>query len=185
MDKTDEQLAVEYQEGNEKALDLLIERYLKPIYNFSFRFMNDDSESQDITQETFVKVWKNIKKFDPQRKFKTWIFEIAKNTAYDHLKKKKPLLFSALSGDYEDFSFDETLEDNTPLADELLEGKMLEERLLKAIELLPPIYRAVLTLRFSAQLDFQEIALVLGKPLNTVKSQYRRAIIELKKNFVF
>jgi len=182
MERTDEQLVADHLGGDKLALDLLIKRYLKPLYNFTFYYLGDEGEAKDTVQESFVKMWRHLKKFDSKRKFKTWIFEIAKNTALDHLKKKKPLTFSRLSppADDEDFNFGDNLSDDSPLQDELLEIEMTREAVLAAIENLPPDYRAVLVLRFADQLDFQELAEVLDRPLNTVKSQYRRAVLMLK-----
>jgi RNA polymerase sigma-70 factor (ECF subfamily) len=59
---TDEQLIINYLKGDEEALEVLIKRYLKPIYSFTFRFIGSSQEAEDITQEVFVKVWRNFKK---------------------------------------------------------------------------------------------------------------------------
>ncbi len=93
-DRSDENLVTDYLKGDKKALEILIGRYLKPIYNFLYRYTGDVAEAEDITQEAFVRAWKNIRKFDRNKKFKTWIFGIAKNAAIDFLRKKKPILFS-------------------------------------------------------------------------------------------
>ncbi len=93
---TDEQLVTNYLKGDEESLEILIKRYLRPIYSFTFRFVGDSEIVEDITQEVFVKVWRNLKKFDKNKKFKTWIFTIAKNACLDWQKKKKtlPLYFA-------------------------------------------------------------------------------------------
>jgi len=182
MDQTDEQLVTDYIKGNEESLNLLIKRYLKPIYNFAINYVGDDGEAQDVTQEVFVKVWRYIKRFDTNRKFKTWIFEITKNTAFDHLKKKKPLLFSKMViSDDPELLFENTISDDAPTAPEMLDEAMTREQVMKAISRLSPDYRAVLNLRLVNDLNFQEISDVLRKPLNTVKSQYRRAVALLRR----
>ena len=89
MDYSDEQLINNYLKGDEKSLEILIHRYLKPIYNFVYRYVNNKQEAEDVTQEVFVKTWRNLKKFKRNKSFKTWIFSIAKNTAIDSFKKKK------------------------------------------------------------------------------------------------
>jgi len=182
MEQTDEQLVIDYIGGNEEALNLLIKRYLKPVYNFAINYVGDDGEAQDVTQEVFVKVWRYIKRFDTARKFKTWIFEITKNTAFDHLKKKKPLSFSKMTvGEDEELQFENTLSDGSPLADEMLDREMERDQVMAAVGRLAPDYRTVLTLRLTEDLNFQEIADTLHKPLNTIKSQYRRAVAMLKR----
>jgi len=94
MATADEKLVQNYIEGQEKALEALVDRYLRPLYNFVFQLVRDENVTQDIVQEVFVKVWKNASSFDANKKFSTWIFAIAKNTAFDYLKKKKTLPFS-------------------------------------------------------------------------------------------
>lgn len=90
---SDEQLVVSYLKGDEKALEILIKRYLKLIYSFAFRFVSNSQEAEDIAQEVFIKMWRNLKKFDKNKKFKSWIFSIAKNTCLDTMKKKKIIRF--------------------------------------------------------------------------------------------
>lgn len=182
MFETDEQLVQLYLDGKELAFDELVSRYLNPIYSFVFRYVNDATVADDLTQDVFFKVWKNLTRFDCTRKFKTWIFEIAKNTAFDFLKKKKALTFSSLTvEDDTDLRFEDTVADEMPLPDELLDEKITRDVVQRGIASLPVDYRTVLILRFNNQLDFTEIAETLDKPLNTVKSQYRRGLLLLKK----
>src|SRR3989344_9123747 len=93
-EKTDKQLVSEYLDGKESALGELIERHLKPVYNFVHQAANNAQDAQDITQETFIKALKNLKRYDPNQNFKTWLFTIARNTAIDVLRKKKNFVFS-------------------------------------------------------------------------------------------
>jgi len=88
MERLDSQLIADYLKGDEKSLEILFGRYLKPIYSFVYRFVGEGQEVEDVVQDIFLKVWRNLKKFDRSRSFKTWIFSIAKNTAIDYLKKK-------------------------------------------------------------------------------------------------
>ena len=94
MDLSDKQLIINYLGGDKSSLDILIERYLKYIYNFACKNVGDQSSAEDITQEVFIKVWKNIRKFDQKKNFKPWIFQIAKNTSIDFLRKKRTIPFS-------------------------------------------------------------------------------------------
>src|ERR1700722_7602193 len=95
----DEQLVEAFTAGQEQALEILIQRYLKPIYNFVFKYMHTVAESEDVTQEAFVKIWKNIHRFNPKQSFKSWSYTIAKNTALDALKKKGMIPFSNLENE--------------------------------------------------------------------------------------
>jgi len=158
----DEQLISNYLKGDEESLEILIKRYLRPIYSFTFRFVGDSQETEDITQEVFVKVWRNLKKFDKNKKFKTWIFTIAKNTCLDWQKKKKtlPLFFA------------ETIRDPSPILNEPLD---------RILERLSPKYRMVLFLRYNDHFTFREIAESLGESIDTIKTRHRRGIAILKK----
>ncbi len=179
--ESDEQLIFNYLKGDEKSLEILIQRYLKPVYTFIYRHINNVHEAEDITQEVFVRMWRNIKKFDQQKSFKTWIFSIAKNAAIDFLRKKKIIPFSEFENEDDGNALVETLVDSSPLPNEILEKKNVEEMLTNAIEKLSPKYRMVIFLRYNDHFTFREIADSLGESLNTVKSRHRRALAWLKK----
>jgi len=181
MDRSDQQLVASYLKGDENSLEVLIKRYLKPIYNFVFRYIGSPQEAEDITQEVFVKAWRNLKKFDQNRSFKTWIFSIAKNSCIDFLKKKKTIPFSEFENKTGRNVLLETLVDNAPLPNQLFEQVNITKILTSAIEKLSPQYRMVLFLRYNDHFTFREIAEVLNEPLHTVKSRHRRALIQLKK----
>ncbi len=170
---SDEELIMQYLSGDEKSLELLIARYLKPIYSFVYRYVDNSDAAEDITQEAFVKMWKNLKKFKGDKKFSTWLFAIAKNASIDWLRKKKTLPFS----DFEN----ETLADSGSLPDELFERIGLSEILDKALKQLSPAYRSVLFLYYNDHLNFREIAEKFGESINTVKSRHRRALVLLKE----
>lgn len=176
----DSQLVKNYLSGNEKALEALIRRYLRPVFSFSYKFVHDQPIAEDITQEVFVKVWKNIKKFDTKKNFKAWIFTIAKNTALDFIKRKKTIPFSSLGfSDNKDIS--EIIPDGLPGPDEIFDGKKSKNYIFSLIDKLSPLYRAVLFLKYKNDFTFAEIAEVLDEPLNTVKSRHRRGVAALKK----
>ncbi len=185
---SDQQLIASYLAGDEKSLEILIHSYLKPIYSFVLRYVGNEQEAEDITQEVFVRAWRNLKKFDQKKKFKTWIFSIAKNASIDFLKKKKAIPFSEFSARGEtsplwggENDFAETLADPAPLPDKIFEQSSIGEALNTVMSHLTPKYRMVLFLRYNDHFTFREIAEALGEPLNTIKSRHRRAIILLKK----
>jgi RNA polymerase sigma-70 factor (ECF subfamily) len=167
--------------GDEKSLEILIHRYLKPIYSFVYRYIGNEQETEDITQEVFVKTWLNLKKFDRNRSFKTWIFSIAKNASLDFLKKKKAILFSEFEKEDGGNVIIDSLADPSPLPQEILEKSDMAKILNVALEKLPPSYRMVLFLHYNDHFTFREIAEIFGEPLNTIKSRHRRAILILRK----
>ncbi len=178
---TDEQLVIFYLKGDQKALEEIIRRYLALIYRFSRRYTGDQDNASDITQEVFVKVWKNFKKFDSSKNFKNWLFAIAKNTALDWLKKRNALPFSLLKEADEDGDFSETIADSRPSITDQVYNKMLGRNLNLAVEKLPVKYSLVINLYHNNGLNFREIAGFLNESINTVKSRYRRGLHALRK----
>jgi len=169
---------------DENAFAELTKRYLKPVYNFVCRLSGSAHDAEDITQDTFLKAWKNLKKYRPEENFKTWIFTIARNTTIDWFRKKKDHSFSEFETANSGNVITDTLADNSPLPNEILataENKDFADNLLKKLS---PENREILLLHYNNDLTFKEIAKILGKPLNTVKSQYRRALIVLKKTLI-
>jgi len=138
---SDQILIRKYLQGDKKSLEVLILSYLKPIYNFAYRYVGSGQDAEDITQEVFVKVWRHLKRFDQNKSFKTWIFAIAKNTAIDFLKKKKTIPFSKFENEAGENILTETLADPAPLPQELLERAGITQMLNKTMEKLSPKYR--------------------------------------------
>lgn len=172
MGINDNNLIRQYAEGDEKSLEVLIKRYLRPVYNFIYSRINDVQESEDLTQEVFVRMWKNLKKFDQGQKFSTWIFSIAKNASIDFLRKKKVIPFSV----FEDEN------GYNPVTDQLMDQNIVpENNLAYAVEKLSPKYQKIISMHNNDYFTFKQIAKSMGESINTVKSRYRRAIINLKK----
>lgn len=181
MEKNDEELIAAHIKGDETALSLFVARYFKPIYHFAYRLSGNIQDAEDITQETFVKVWRHAHKYHQGEQVKTWLFTIAHNSAIDLLRKRKRLVFSDLATDETEGLFEETLVDTEPLPDAIFakaeEKEFIENLLLK----LSPLHQEVLHLYYTEELTFDEIGKVLEKSINTVKSQHRRALLALRK----
>ena len=175
----DKKLIKHYLKGETQALDFLIEKYLKMIYGFVYKNVGSEADSEDITQEVFVKVWKNIKKFDQEKNFKPWIFQIAKNTSIDFLRKKKSIPFSK----FENEKGQNPMVENiiaTPL--NLTEKLSDKNTILAAMQGLNEREQKVINLRHTDGLSFKEIAETFQESVNTVKSRYRRSLIGLRRN---
>ncbi|MFA6593784.1 MAG: sigma-70 family RNA polymerase sigma factor [Candidatus Buchananbacteria bacterium] len=177
---TDEQLVVDYLAGEEKALEELIARYFKAVYGFVFSYVKNEAEAEDLTQVTFIKVWRGIGKFKRRKNFKVWLFTIAKNSALDFLKKKKPLNFSFFENDEGDNILEETLADPQPLPDEIFKRHDLGSLLTAAVSRLPDKSQPIIRLYYVDGFSLPEIAEITGQPLNTIKSRQRRALLALR-----
>lgn len=172
-------------EEKELVIEDVVRDYLGLVYSFVFRLTGEKEEASDMTQEVFVKVWKNLGKYNPEKSPKTWILAIARNTAIDWLRKKRPLVFSKLDpeGEGGKQEFEESLVDSGLLQDEVFAQKESREKLDEIIKLLTFNQREVFLLHLEDDLTFEEISKLLGRPTNTVKSQYRRALMHLKSLF--
>lgn len=175
----DKKLIQQYLKGEAKSLDFLIAKYLKIIYGFIYKNVGSVADAEDITQEVFVRVWKNIRKFDQKKSFKPWIFQIAKNASIDFLRKKKTIPFSRFENE----------KGQNPLVDNIIAVPLnLTEKLsdkntvMAAMHGLNNKEQKVINLRHTDGLSFREIAETFQESINTVKSRYRRGLINLRKN---
>ncbi len=178
MQKSDMQLVSETILDTQGSFDELVRRYTKPLYHFSYRLTGNIQAAEDCVQETFIKVWKNLKKYNPNQNFRGWIFTIARNTITDYLRKKKSIPFSNLT--YEDFSFEESISDSEPLPDEILHQVENNAHLDSLLNTLPSEPKTILILHYYENMTFEEISTIMKKPMNTVKSLHRRALLKLR-----
>jgi RNA polymerase sigma-70 factor, ECF subfamily len=154
--------------GDQEAFRHLVERYQGAVYNLAYRMLGSAEEAEDAAQEIFVRLYRQLGRYDPGRKFSTWTLAIATNYCIDQLRRRRMQLVP--------------LENIIPWArarDAGPEGEALSreardevQRLLKE---LPEKYRAPLVLRYWEELSCAEIAEILGVPEGTVKTQIHRA----------
>ncbi len=181
---SDRALVEAYREGDEGGFAALVERHLSMTYKFTYRYLQNADDTNDVVQEVFLKAWKHLQRFDVERNFRTWLFTIAKNTAFDFMKKKRPVLFSKIeegNNDLDAFLAPYLASFGADLPDAALEKKQVKERLEGVLAGLSPAYRTVLTLRYVEHMKFREIAELLAEPIDTVKSKHRRALLALQK----
>ncbi len=176
--KTDAELVAQALSGSTDAYHDLVRRFEKPILSLIVRMVRDPALAEDLAQEAFVKAFRNLRKYDPQRKLASWLFKIAHNTTLDHLRRHRvetvPLEATTSQG--------ETTEQWEVLAapveeepDQLAERSETARAVERAMERLKPQYRAILQLRFQEELAYDEIAEVMGLAMGTVKIQIHRA----------
>ena len=162
-------------------MENLVQRYLPVVFGLSWRYLRNKADAEDAVQEVFVKIWRNLRKFNQQKSFKTWICEIAKNTCLDMIKKKKAIPFSAFESNEGGNYLTETLATAGLSPVELAERSMLKRVFKPAIKNLPLGYQKVLNMYYWKGLNFREISETLNQPLNTIKSRHRRAVISLER----
>jgi len=180
--RTDEQLAAAASRGSEEAFGELVSRYERPLYGLVLRIVRRPDVAEDVAQEAFVKAWKALGRFDPTRKFSSWLFKIGHNAALDALRRRgeEPLSLDAPVADdapAPQLPADEKAESPEERATFRAAGRALEA----AIAELRPQYREILLLRFAEGLAYDEIADVMELPLGTVKVHIFRARKELSR----
>jgi RNA polymerase sigma-70 factor, ECF subfamily len=178
--KSDEALAVEAKRGSEEAFRELVERFHRPVYSLLLRIVRQPELAEDLAQESFLKAWKALARFDAGRRFSSWMFKIAHNTALDELRRgglETVSLDAPFAGEEEPPELPADLSAENPLLRTLAResGRVLE----RAIARLRPAYRGILLLRFAQEMSYDEIAEVLSLPLGTVKIHIFRARGEL------
>jgi RNA polymerase sigma-70 factor (ECF subfamily) len=167
--------------GDLDALSALITRYQNRLYRYLLRLVREKAEAEDLFQETWLRVVEKIRKFDPDRNFDAWLFTVARNLAFDHLRRIRPgsLDEPAPGIDSDETAASRLVSSERPALEGLLERERYG-RLGGALETLPVVYREVLTLRFEEEMKLEEIAQVLGTPLSTVKSRLRRSLEQMR-----
>lgn len=179
--KTDHVLIQEYLAGDQKAFEALVGRYMGAIYRFVYGYVRDNQVAEDITQEVFVKVWKNASKIDSQKNFKSWMYMIAKNTTLDFFKKKKTVPFSLFETEDGKNMLMETVADGALSPNDMAVLKEHKDIFLSAIADLSEKYQRILMMYYYEYLNFREIAEKLEEPINTIKSRHRRGLVLLKQ----
>ena len=144
--------------------------------------MRNGPDAEDIAQETFLRLWKNLKKFDQSKNFKTWLFAIAKNASLDLLKKKKTdvVLADRRGGRCRSKPSSRPTSLFRIHQTTLSTAGLLKKNFDVALAKLPSHYRDVMVMRYTDNLKFREIAERLGEPVDTVKSRHRRGLALLR-----
>lgn len=171
---SDEILMTRLLEGEERALDTLVERYQKPLYAFAGRMLSDSSAAEDAFQETFLKVYRRRWSFRQGAKFRPWLYQICLNVCRDQLRRGQRR---------KEVQLEEEWVGADPAAgpQELAEKQADARRLRAAVAQLPPKQREVLVLAQFQELSYEEISHILGIPEGTVKSRKFTAIRSLAK----
>jgi RNA polymerase sigma factor (sigma-70 family) len=174
---TDSMLAQHYLAGDQQAFEVLVQRYSGPLFTFIRRFVGEYDAASDILQQVMLQLYLSLPKLRTGEPLKAWLYQVARNRCLDELRRKRAIPFSELEKgtDEEEQSLVETMQDRSPLPEEVVERRDVQEILLKAIRALPPKFRAVVLLRYAAQLSYAEIGRVLHMPEATAKTYFQRA----------
>lgn len=181
MELSDLLLIERYKLGDMVAFDLLMNKYEKKIYNYCYRMLNSFEEAKDLTQEIFVKVFRNIDKFRGEASFYTWLYRIAHNLVIDFIRKRSRE--NVVNQDqiiYENGPVTKDFVDMNLNPEMLAVDKERKELIVYAINKLLPEYKEVIVLRDIQGLSVEEAAKTLKCAQGTVKSRLHRARFALK-----
>jgi RNA polymerase sigma-70 factor (ECF subfamily) len=168
--------------GDERAYRELVERYRRQVFSLARRMTGSVEDAEDLTQETFVRMFKALDRYDPTRPFAAWLMTIATRLSIDHLRRRKvrPISVTRREAGSRDEEYTIEIVDSAPRPDEQTAHAEEEVRVQRLIDSLPPHYRAVVLLRHQHDLSYEEIAEALHLPLGTVKARIHRARALLK-----
>lgn len=172
----DKQLVERVQKGDKRAFDLLVLKYQSRIMALVVRFVHDQHEAQDVTQEAFIKAYRALGNFRGDSAFYTWLYRIAINTAKNYLvsRNRRPPSTDVDAGDAEFYEGEHALK-NIDTPERLLMRDEVDQALQKSISKLPEDLRVALTMREYEGLSYEDIAIIMQCPVGTVRSRIFRA----------
>jgi RNA polymerase sigma-70 factor (ECF subfamily) len=180
----DEELLERFRSGSARAFEELMRRHQTPLYNFILRSVRHPQTAEEIHQDAWMRILQGARDFQRASKFTTWAYTVARNLCIDHARKavlrRHPSLDQP-SGDEDGPSLGEVLPDRGAAVDRTAIGNELQGRIAAAIEALPADQREVFLMREYSNLQFKEIADIVGAPENTVKSRMRYALERLQQ----
>lgn len=182
----DSQLILRFIDGDVQAFNLLVTRWQNRLYNFVFKVLGRREDAKDVTQKTFIKVYKNLRKLKNIEKFTPWIYQIAMNLCRDEMRKMKRSPTVSLNekirtSSGENMELQDFLSDgSSDIADELYQGEVAEI-IRKGLNMIPEEQRLVIIMKEYQGLKFREISEILQEPLNTVKSRMYYGLNALRK----
>ncbi len=178
--KSDALLVKDYIAGDEKALATLIQRHESKIYGFIYSKVSDKEVSNDIFQDTFIKVIKTLKlnSYNEEGKFLPWVMRIAHNLVIDHFRKTKKM---PMFRETEEFSIFSIMSDNSLTIENQIIADQVEGDIRRLVDELPSDQKEVLMMRMYQDMSFKEISEVTGVSINTALGRMRYAIMNLRK----
>jgi RNA polymerase sigma-70 factor, ECF subfamily len=168
----------EAQKGDVFAFEKILSHYERPIFAYVYRLLGHREDSEDVTQQTFIKLYRSLGRVDPFGDFNSWIYKIATNSAYDWLRKRGRthelyILEEAMANGWEPPASVDLNRD--------LEKIENAEVLSSAMGRIKPAYRSVIMLHYFQDFSYQEISHILTVPVNTVRTHLYRAKHALKE----
>jgi len=168
--KSDSQLIEETLRGSLFSFEVVVKKYQTMINAYAYQILRDPDLSEDATQETFIKLYENLRKFDLKRPLKPWLYKIAKNTSYDIIRKNKKSVI-----------LDWDIESNKENVMDDIIRKENKDRVRRAVVRLPDKYKKPIMGYYFEELSYITLSKKLKLPINTLRTRLRRGKMELAK----
>ena len=177
---SDEILIKKFQDGEINAYNEIVYRYKDRLFNFIYRFLHDVERSEDLVQDTFIKLYTHKNSYQEIAKFSTWLYTIAANLARTELRKlKRRKTFSVTELSRDDREFIISSDDSDPSEGHL--SNNFEKKVQNALSELPDDFKTIIILRDIQELSYDEISKIVELPLGTVKSRINRGRLKLQQ----
>jgi RNA polymerase sigma-70 factor, ECF subfamily len=173
------QWARQASQGDEQAFARLVEVFQVPVYNLCYRMLGEPSEAEDAAQEAFLKAYRGLHRFDPERRFGSWCLSVAAHECIDRLRRRRQSTV-ALDAVDEEAAFP----DAAPGPESVAMRREQEARVAILLNQLSPLDRAVITLKYWYDMPLEEIAEDLGLTTSAVKSRLHRSRRELAERYL-
>lgn len=174
-------------QGETQAFEELVLQYQDKVYALAYRYMGNEEDAYDMSQEAFIKAYRSLRSFKGNASFGTWIYRVASNVCLDELRRRKrkivPLSLDEPLATQEGDEVDKEIADPTPTLDILYEQKEFSQYIQNLLDQMKPEHKTVVILRDIMELSYEEIASVLDCSIGTVKSRLSRARMVFKKKF--
>lgn len=171
--RTDLELVESVKAGDRSSFSELVKRHQRGLLRLSLRFMKDMDVAQDVVQESFIKAYEKLNSFEGRASFKSWLFQIAVNTARNKIRESR----------HETTDYENVFLAVGPVAESNLIHNAVTDIIKVEVEKLPFKQRTALVLRVYEDLSFKEIAEVMDCPYDTAKANYRHALLKLRQVF--
>ncbi|HET9173955.1 MAG TPA: sigma-70 family RNA polymerase sigma factor [Candidatus Saccharimonadales bacterium] len=164
---------MDVQAGNADSYRIVVERYHRGLIQHLYNLTRDVALAEDIAQDAFVRAYEKIAQYNPEYAFSTWLYKIADNLAYNHLRRARPTM--ALE------EHEERIADDRPSLEEFTDREITKRSVQAALETLPLAYRQVIALYYWDNFSYEEIAAIMDRPVGTVRTWLHRAKQQLRK----
>lgn len=181
MDENDGAVVVRAQSGDGDAFRTLVERHSRSVFRLAYRMTGNEQDAEDVVQETFLRAYKQLSRYESRSTFSTWLYRIASNYSLDLIRLRKRHVEKSEGVTEEGRSTLDTVAATEPAPDRLVFSTEVQQRVADAMNELSDLERSAFVLRHFEGLSIEEIGGMLGTSLNATKHSIFRAVQKLRK----